>query len=362
MMYSIAISQIKFLPKKLVAEMYSKNSCYEKTYNEISELVQKLNSKTAIKIRTQIINNEPILKAKNIISDCRELNIKIINEDSELYPSLLKECPDKPYVIYAKGCVNANNQDLIAMVGTRNCTNYGLQNCDFFLKNLLQYKIGVVSGLAYGIDIQAHKVANKLKIPNYAVLGSGINNIYPKSHQKIANDIMKNGMLISEFPPNSPPLKYNFPKRNRIIAGMSKSTIVIESGKNGGAIITAKLANDYNRDVFAIPGDIHKPYSQGCNQLIYDHQAQILNDPKNIIDFFELDKLKDNEINRTSKKPKIYGSQKLIYEYIHENRNSSFNKIQSKLNLSTPKLNSILTSMEIDELISQLPGKIYDII
>ena len=358
MMYSIAISQIKFLPKKMVANIYSKNSCYEKTYNEIYELVHKLNSKTAIKIRTQIFNNEPILKAKEIIADCHKLDIKIVDEGSDLYPNLLRECPDKPYVIYAKGNISANNQDLIAMVGTRNCSENGLNNCVFFLQKLRQYKIGIVSGLAYGIDIQAHKVANKLKIPNYAVLGSGINNIYPKSHKKIANDIMKNGMLISEFPPNSPPIKFNFPKRNRIIAGMTKSTIVIESGENGGAMITAKLANDYNRDVFAIPGDIKNPYYKGNNQLIYNHQAQILNSPENILDFVDLNKVKNCDIDR---KPKVYGEQKLIYEYIYENRNSTFNKIQNKLNISTPKLNSLLTTMEIDQLILELPGKIYKI-
>ena len=361
-MYSVAISQIKFLPKKIVSNIYNLNNCYEKTYKEISKLVLKSDSKTAIKIRAQIINNEPILKAKEIIADCHRLGVKVIDEGSDLYPNLLKECPDKPYVIYNKGNVSANNQDLIAMVGTRNCTNYGLQNCDFLLEKLNSFKVGIVSGLAYGIDIQAHKIANKLKIPNFAVLGSGINNLYPKLHQRIANDIIKNGMLISEFPPNSPPLKFNFPKRNRIIAGMAKSTVVIESGKNGGAMITAKLANDYNRDVFAVPGDINKPYSQGCNQLIYDHQAQILNDPKNILDFIKLDKLKEDETIIKNKKPNIYGEQKLIYDYIHENRDSSFNKIQHKLNLSTPKLNSLLTTMEIDQLILELPGKIYKIL
>ncbi len=361
-MYSIAISQIKYLPKKIVSNIFNLNGCYEKTYEEISKLVQKSDSKTAIKIRLQIKTREPILKAKKIISDCRELDIKIIDENSELYPSLLKECPDKPYVIYAKGCVNANNQDLIAIVGTRNCSYYGLNNCNFFLKKLQNYKVGIVSGLAYGIDIQAHKIANELKIPNYAVLGSGINNIYPKSHQKIANDLMKNGMLISEYPPGSPPLKFNFPKRNRIIAGMAKSTIIVESRKKGGAMITAKLANDYNRDVFAIPGDINNQYCKGNNQLIYDHQAQILNDPKNILDFTELDKLKDDERNGINKNTKIYGKQKLVYDYIHKNRNSSFNKIQNKLNLSTQKLNSILTTMEIDQIILQLPGKIYKIL
>tara|TARA_B100001287_G_scaffold226866_1_gene196685 strand:+ start:4312 stop:5400 length:1089 start_codon:yes stop_codon:yes gene_type:complete len=359
MLYSVAISQIKFLPKRIYTSIYSKNGCHKETYKEISHLVKNSNSKIAIKINTQIKNREPILRAEKIISDCQLLSIKIIDESSELYPNLLRECPDKPYVIYAKGDISANSQDLIAVVGTRNCSDYGLKNCDFFLKQLNQYKIGIVSGLAHGIDIQAHITANKLKIPNYAVLGSGINNIYPRLHQKIANDIIKNGMLISELPPNSPPFKFNFPKRNRIIAGMTKSTIIIESRENGGAMITAKLANDYNRDVFAIPGDINNSHYSGNNLLIYNHQAQLLYNPENILDFIDLQMAKNHESCKKKLNSKISGDEKLIYNFINKNRNSSFNKIQSNLNIPTQKLNYTLTKMEIDQLILQLPGKIY---
>ena len=357
MNYSVALSQIKHLSFRLINEITIGSKSYEETYFKLKHFVNNSNTKTAEKIKKQINSNEPLIKADKILSDCNKYDIKIVNEKSNYYPKLLKECIDKPIVIYMKGEINPNERELISVVGTRNCTFYGLENCYNIISEMSNYKIGVVSGLAYGIDIKAHIEANKLNIPNYAVLGSGINNIYPKAHEKYAKEIMKNGMIISEYPPFTIPNQYNFPKRNRIIAGMTKSTIVIESSLKGGAMITAKLANDYNRDVFAIPGAINQTQSKGCNWLIFNHQAQLITHPKDFLGILGVQKLdlKKNKINQNK-------SHHNLYDFISRNPNSSFNKIQSQIDIPTSELNAILMRMEIEELILQLPGKIYTIL
>ena len=361
MFYSVALSQIKYIPKKIINNILDENHCYKKTYDEIKEITIHANTKTSNKLKSQIINDEPLKKAEKIINECAKKNVEIINEESPLYPNLLKQCPDKPYVIYSKGEKNPNNLILLAIVGTRNCSNYGIEYLKLFLNELSKYKIGVVSGLAYGIDIEAHKISNELNLPNYAVLGSGVDHVYPREHLKEAKEIINNGMLISEYPPGTPPRRFHFPCRNRIIAGMSKSTIVIESDIKGGATITARLANEYNRDVFAIPGNINKRCSKGCNQLIANHQAQLISSPTEILDYIKLEKNHRKEIINSNQTKNISKDQRIIYNYIRDNFNTTFNNIQNNLDFTTPELNSILTCMELEGLILQKPGKIYQI-
>ena len=362
MIYKIALSLVKYLPVKLFNELKINYENDEKIYSELKKIVQKANTKTALKIQSQIKNDEVLELAEKIYLECNNKNIEMICEDSEKYPKLLKECPDKPKLIYIKGNINPNHQDLIALVGTRNCTDYGLRNCEYFLNEFSKYKVGIVSGLAYGIDIHAHQISNKLNLPNYAVLGSGINVIYPRIHQKFADQIKENGMLISEYPPFSPPTKYNFPQRNRIIAGMTKCTIVVESSIKGGAMITGKLANDYNREVFAIPGNIDKISSQGCNSLIHHHQAHLVNHPEQVIKMLNFGIRQKKELMPNENMHQLTSEQKKIYDFIRKNSNSSFNVIQKKMNLPTSELSTILLIMELEDIISQTPGKIYQII
>ena len=359
MIYQVALSLIKHLPVRLLLEIKKKCKSHEMMYDTLKNIVNSSNTKTAEKIRAQISSDKILIDAKNILNDCNKFGIQIVDEESNLYPKLLKECPDRPIIIYLKGSLNPNELDLISIIGTRNCSNYGIKNCEKLVEEFARYNVGLVSGLAYGIDVKVHKYANQLNIPNYAVLGSGINNIYPRSHTGYADEITKNGMLISEFPPFTKPFKYNFPKRNRIIAGMTKCTIVVESPIKGGAIITAKLANDYNRDVFAMPGDIDKVNSQGCNELISNNQAHLATSSEKIINTISLNK--KNKIATIEKKigPNLSIEEKEIYDYINYKKGATFNMIQSQLNIPIPKLNAILTKMEIDEVISQLPGKIY---
>ena len=359
MIYKVALSLIKGLSVNLIEEIEKNYSNDQEVFNALKLLVKNPRNTKSERIKSQLKNDAILNLAEKIANNCLVNRIKIVAQKSHYYPKLLKECPDKPYLLYQKGNINPNDQELIAIVGTRSCTSYGLKNCEEIISQLKNYEIAIVSGLAYGIDIKAHSCANKNQVVNYGVLGSGIMNIYPKKHQNHAEEIMQNGMLITEFPPNTPPLGFHFPKRNRIIAGMAKSTIVIESAAKGGAIITGEIANSYNRDVFAIPGDIHKPYSKGCNHLIFKQKAHLLKSPTDLIEFLELTKTSEKRTMKQKPKINLTKNQSIIYNIIGEHEKINFNALQKTSNIKTTELMVLLLEMEIGNIIKELPGKIY---
>ena len=184
------------------------------------------------------------------------------------YPYNLKYCFDAPILIFTDGNISLNTKRIISIVGTRTITNYGRNFCNKIIKELTPYQPIIVSGFAYGVDICAHKAAIDNKLQNIAVLAHGLGKIYPKAHKRYVQEINSNGGFITDFWHEESPMRENFLKRNRIVAGISIATIVIESGKKGGALVTADIANSYNRDVFAVPGRTNDEYSKGCNNLI----------------------------------------------------------------------------------------------
>lgn len=206
-------------------------------------------------------------------------NIYIITETDSLYPPLLKETPDHPYFLYVRGTLPSSKQPLLAVVGSRKFTAYGKQACESLIKELNTAGIGIVSGLALGIDKIAHQTSIDFGYPTWAVLASGVDDagITPISHQQLGKEIIKNGALLSEFPPGSIPKPENFPQRNRIIAGMTLGTLVIEAAERSGSLITARLALEYDREVFAVPGSIFSEVSQGTNALLKSGAIPVTN-------------------------------------------------------------------------------------
>tara|TARA_B100001094_G_scaffold333359_1_gene411080 strand:+ start:19178 stop:20239 length:1062 start_codon:yes stop_codon:yes gene_type:complete len=192
----------------------------------------------------------------------------ILTPDDSAYPALLKQIPDAPCVLFVQGQINTLQKSMFAVVGSRQCTPAGRQNAYQFSLQLAQQGLVITSGLALGIDTQAHLGAVEHDYPTIAVLGTGLNQIYPKRNKELAYKIREKGCLVSEFFPDTVPFAYNFPKRNRIISGMSRGTLVVEAAIKSGSLITARLALEQNREVFAIPGSILNPYSEGCHQLI----------------------------------------------------------------------------------------------
>lgn len=199
------------------------------------------------------------------------------------FPSRIKELDDAPIVLYTKGQPAFNNSRTIGVIGTRRATNYGRRAISRLLTQLKPYRPTIISGLAYGIDISAHREALKLELPTVAVLGSGLDHIYPESHKSTAEEMLSQGAIVTELKFGTKPEKYHFPSRNRIIAGLSDALVVVEARKKGGAMITVEYMLSYNRPCLAVPGPIDAPTSNGSNQLIKDHKAYMLTSGDDIV-------------------------------------------------------------------------------
>lgn len=211
----------------------------------------------------------------------------LVTLEDTAYPAQLKKLPDAPPVLYIKGTLIPHDERALGIVGTRKATTYGRDTAHYFAKSLANHQVTVVSGLAQGIDAAAHRGALDGEGRTFAVLGSGIDRIYPREHQKLANEIAQNGAIISEFPIGSPPEARNFPRRNRIISGLSLGVLIVEAPEKSGAIITASIAAEQGRDVFAVPGNIFNVASRGTHRLIQDG-AKLVMDVKDILDEFDI--------------------------------------------------------------------------
>lgn len=358
--YLYALSKIKGLSNRNLNRLLDRNLSPEKLFRNFP-LNEITSNKKKNEIENQLKSNKKIEDAKDIINLSNEEDISILGQNDGNYPTLLKECIDAPALLFTKGNFNLNEKPLLSVVGTRSITNYGKSFCKELTTKLRDYNIGIVSGLAYGIDFEIHKNSLDSNLVNIGVLGSGIKNIYPTEHTKISQRIIENGLLISENEPHTPPISYNFPKRNRIIAGMSNTTIIVESPSKGGAMITAKLANDYNRDVYAVPGNIKQHFSKGCNELIKNNQAILLNDPEELIELLGL--IKNKEKPKAVKIEKITDfksdDEKRLYQLISKEKEISIDKIQQLTQLNFLELNTLLFNLELNDHIKQYPGKIF---
>lgn len=219
---------------------------------------------------------EALVAADQIVAGLEQRQVQTVFFTDESYPRRLKNCEDAPLLLYAQGNIDWNPEHSIAVVGTRNATAYGKQITEELIADLTAHKVTVVSGMAAGIDGFAHRAALKHQLPTWGVLGHGFDYMYPAAHRSMAKKMMENGGLISEFIPMQKPEPPHFPMRNRIVAGLADATIVVESGETGGSLITAQLAQDYNRDVFAFPGDVTRAASKGCNKLIREDKARLI--------------------------------------------------------------------------------------
>jgi DNA processing protein len=221
---------------------------------------------------------EAFRRAEQELTFAQKNGIDAICIGDRRYPSRLRECPDAPLVLFFKGNTNLNALRIVSLVGTRNATDYGRQLCSDFIRDLkiLCPEVLIVSGLAYGIDIAAHRAALEHQLPTVGVLAHGLDRIYPAVHRKTAIEMLEQGGLLTEYMTGTNPDRQNFVQRNRIVAGMADATIVVESAGKGGALITAGLATDYHRDCFAFPGRVGDPFSLGCNALVRDNKAALI--------------------------------------------------------------------------------------
>ncbi|WP_413531528.1 DNA-processing protein DprA [Empedobacter brevis] len=315
-----------------------------------------------LQISNDFGNNKWLDLAFAEIEYCKINKIDILTFYDEEYPQILKECIDAPLVIFCNGNLEFNQfkNKKISIVGTRKMTNYGRNFITELIQDLADFDVTIVSGLAYGCDIEAHTNSLQNKITTWAVMGTNFERIYPAAHKKIAVEILQNGGWITEQPSFKNASPEAFLQRNRIIAGLSDITIVVESAFKGGSLVTAKFANEYNRDVFALPGKSTDVLSVGCNYLIKSHQAYLVENSKDIIDYFNFN---------SKKKPKQmdlfieFSEEELkLVNYLKTNGKQHIDKMSFDLNLKSYELMPILLDLELKQIISTLPGKFYDLL
>lgn len=302
-------------------------------------------------------------RAEDEIKFIEKYKIKPLFLTDPLYPQRLLNCYDSPTMLYYKGEADLNAQKIISIIGTRSYTDYAKQVTDELVKSIASQNITVISGLAFGVDAIAHKASVKNNLPTVGVLAHGLDLIYPSEHTGLAKDMIKNkGGLLTEFRSKSKPDKHNFPSRNRIVAGMSDATIVIETSIKGGSMITAELANGYNKDVFAIPGKITDSKSAGCNYLIKSNKAVLLSDTRELL---QLMGWEDAAKNKKKQQREIFieltKEEKIIIDILKENETVSIDDINFKSGLSSSTVAAAILNLELQNVILSLPGKLYKI-
>lgn len=287
---------------------------------------------------------------------------QILSFYNKTYPNRLKHINDAPLVLYQKGNCDLNHQRMVAIVGTRNATDYGRDFCESLVEELKAYNAYVISGLAFGIDVCAHQSAISNEIHNVAVMAHGLDRIYPSEHRKIADKILDKGAILTEFPIQTNPDRENFPKRNRIVAGMVDAVVVIESALKGGSMITAKLGNDFNRDVFALPGRNIDSQSKGCNHLIKTNQAHLMESTKDIGYILGWEKLKDEKPKVIQKELflDLSSEEQQLVAVLQEGQ-KSMDEIAIIVESPISKVSTQLLMLEFRGVVKQLPGKVYQL-
>lgn len=306
---------------------------------------------------------DALKKAKNELTFIDKNGIEVIWYTDARYPKRLKNCGDSPILLYAKGKMELNPPKVISIVGTRNATDYGRQLCRQLIEELQQYNVLIVSGLALGIDVAAHKECLRLNMPTVGVLGHGLDRLYPNQNRATAEKMLENGGLLTEYPSGTVPDRENFPQRNRIVAGIADATVVIEASVKGGALITAEIANSYNRDVFAFPGRLGDEYSEGCNFLIRNNKAGLLTCIADLA--FSLGWEKDDDakpLEQFTLPLDLTKDEQFIFDILQQHKIPlAIDDLTIKANMPMSMLAMNLLNMEMQGYIRSLPGKTYKI-
>jgi DNA processing protein len=300
--------------------------------------------------------------AEEEIKFIEKYKIKPLFLTDKEYPRRLLNCYDSPTLLFYKGNADLNASKIIAIIGTRKHTEYGKHQTEKLIAELSSQHILVVSGMAFGIDAIAHKAAVKNELPTVGVLGHGLDQIYPPENSTLAKDMVRDGGgLLTEFRSNTKPDKHNFPTRNRIVAGMSDATIVIETGERGGSMITAELANGYNKDVFALPGRVNDSKSAGCNFLIRNNKAMLLTDAEQIIEIMGWEERNRKAEVRSQKELFIELSkeEKIIVDILKEKDLIHVDELNFKSGLSSSSMAAAILNLELQGVVKTLPGKLY---
>jgi len=310
-----------------------------------------------------ILNGKPFLEAEKELRRAEKESVELVFYMDKKYPSRLKSIPDAPSILYIKGNIDFENPKSVAIVGTRQATPYGKAQVEKIIQELAPHQPLIVSGLAYGIDIHAHKQAVKHNLPTIGIMGSGMDRIYPAAHRDTAKKMFEHGGLVTENCFGTKPDAHNFPQRNRIIAGLCDALLVMEAAEKGGALITAEIANTYNKDVFACPGSIGETFSAGCNNLIKSNKAHLLTSVKDIEYIMGWDAAKPPK-KKASATLEGYepDEQTVLKVMIDKKANVLIDELSWKANLPVSQLASVLLGLEFKGIVKSMPGKQYALV
>ncbi|SEA18759.1 DNA processing protein [Flavobacterium gillisiae] len=301
-------------------------------------------------------------KANAEMEFIRSNEINVTHFQDEKYPERLKHCIDGPLLLFTSGNINLKNRKIISIVGTRQITSYGAEFCRKLIEDLAPLDPVIVSGFAYGVDIVVHQLAMEHNLQTIGVVAHGLNQIYPKTHKKYVAKVEQNGGFMTEFWSSSNPDKENFVRRNRIVAGMSEATIVIESADRGGSLITANMANDYNRDVFAVPGRVTDKYSQGCNNLIKTQKANVLTSAADLVYILNWDIQKESKPVQKQLFVTLEDDEQKVYDYLLKTGKEVMDIIALRCDFPIYRISGMLLNMELKGVVRPLPGKLFEAI
>lgn len=355
-LYRVALSLVENIGSVRAKQLVSYCGSAEAVFQSKTRELEKIPGISSGLI-SNIQNKHVLQYAEKEIEFCLKNGISIFYYLEEDYPNRLRPYEDSPTCLYYKGSADLNKVFHVAIVGTRTPTERGRWIVEKMIEDFVSLDVQIISGLAYGIDAEAHKASLKNGLSTIGVVAHGLDTIYPKVHLSLAKDMSKNGGLLTEFPSGTIPDRERFPARNRIIAGLADAVIVVESKASGGSMITANFANEYNKDVFAIPGRPQDEFSKGCNKLIQENKAHLIEEAQDVINIMRWEKKTDALIQRslfldlTSEQQKIISLIKIGVDDI--------DSIIQSTGMPSSQLSAILLELEFNGMLKSLPGKKY---
>lgn len=364
-LYQLALTMIKGVGHQIAHQLMCAIGNEKAIFTEKKHLLEKIpgiGSYTS----AEILRPEVLRRAEKEMAFIEKNKITTFFYTDEKYPFRLKECEDAPLLFYFKGNANLDATKIISIVGTRHASEYGLNNTEWLIRDLgSQYpNLLIISGLAYGIDIAAHRAALKHGLPTVGVMAHGLDRIYPPSHRNTAINMLENGGLLTDFPSETNPDRPNFVKRNRIVAGLSDATVVIESAEKGGSLITADIAFSYGRDVYSFPGRTTDEHSKGCNTLIRQNKAGLITSASDLVSAlcWDVEHKGPNPPVQTSLAFDITEEEQQIISSLKEEGSLQINQLSVILGLPINQLSPILFNLEMQGILKNMPGGMYKLI
>lgn len=364
--YQIGLTMINGVGDILARNLLQAAGDAETVFAEKRQLLEKIPGIGSV-LAAEIKRPGVLVQAEKELSFIEKNHISCFFYTDDNYPKRLRECPDAPVLFYFKGNADLDAARIISIVGTRNATDYGRELTETLIRDLSATfpDMLIVSGLAYGIDICAHRNALRNNLSTIGVLAHGLDRIYPSSHRNTAVEMLEKGGLLTDFPSETQPDKPNFLKRNRIVAGMADATVVIESAEHGGSLVTADIAFSYGRDVFSFPGRVNDLHSKGCNGLIRQNKAGLITSAADLVSALRWDVPVKGQIKAAVQAELFFTdnsssvSSSPVVDLIRAHKEIHINQLAVLMNMPVQQLSALLFELEINGIVKTLPGSVY---